>query len=310
MSSVMVCIVGEQPVPNLLPVRHCKPSSVVFVYSDTTKQVHDNLVKFFRKEHSEIEVKGINIPPYDLVEAYNCFKRARTEYGWDSKQVLFNITGGTKPMSFAGFLAARDLGAQIVYLQSEGGRSLLHFYKFNEAEEISCVSEPQEIESQINIKEYLELHGFTDFWYDKPQNQFENIVAHTLRQHLSEEQHPFELVQSARINPSLEIDAIIRYGNQVGVAEMKKGKDKKAGIDQLNTVTRSEYLGKYTKRFLILGQELNESEQPLRDVAAALGIKVIELPSFSSESSSLSEEDKKKLADTVLEELGAKLRRT
>ncbi len=34
MKPVMICLVGEQPVPNLLPIRYCQPQQVVLVYSE------------------------------------------------------------------------------------------------------------------------------------------------------------------------------------------------------------------------------------------------------------------------------------
>lgn len=297
MSSVMICLVGEQPVPNLLPVRHCKPSSVVLAYSDTTKRVHDNLVKFFSQKHPELEVESINIPPYDLVEAYACFKRACSKYSQHSEQIWFNITGGTKPMSFAGFLAARDLGAQIVYLQSEGGRSILHFYEFRSGGELRRAGEAQEVGESITIEEYLQIHGIWEAKNNEPRDAFEQVVVTTLEPYVD------EILKSVKIGSSLEIDLIIRRRNQIGVAEVKHKKSgEKKGIDQLNTATNQDYLGKYTKRFLIRNRELSADNQAL---AEASGIEVIVLPSFSDASLSLSQEDKVQLEERVLRGLGA-----
>lgn len=43
--------------------------------------------------------------------------------------MIFNLTGGTKPMSLAAFLVAFQRKAPFVYFQTEGGHSLLFHYK-------------------------------------------------------------------------------------------------------------------------------------------------------------------------------------
>ncbi len=60
----------------------------------------------------------------------------------------------------------------------------------------------------------------------------------------------------------IEIDLVIRVGNQVGVAEVKLGggaERPKQGIDQLSTAASREYLGTYTARFLITANPLARS---------------------------------------------------
>lgn len=63
-------------------------------------------------------VKQVQV--YDIVgcknELSNLFSR-EDEY-------VFNITGGTKPMSIATFGLAQEQGSPVVYLQSEGDEKL------------------------------------------------------------------------------------------------------------------------------------------------------------------------------------------
>ncbi|RKY82833.1 DUF1887 domain-containing protein, partial [candidate division KSB1 bacterium] len=35
---IMFSFIGEQPIPNLLPVKHFKPSKVVMIYTELTEE--------------------------------------------------------------------------------------------------------------------------------------------------------------------------------------------------------------------------------------------------------------------------------
>jgi hypothetical protein len=41
--TLMVALVGGQPLPNLLPARHYRPDSILMVYTQTTKKMYENL---------------------------------------------------------------------------------------------------------------------------------------------------------------------------------------------------------------------------------------------------------------------------
>lgn len=291
MSSIMICIIGEQPVPNLLPVRHCKPSSVVLAYSNTTKRVHDNLVKFFSQKHSELKVESIDIPPYDLVKAYNCFKSKCAEYNRHSKQILFNITGGTKPMSFAGFLVGQDRNYPLLYLDSRGS-NILYYYRFRDG--TITLDRREEISEVITIREYLQVHGFWECEPRKPRENFEREIAEVLRGCVSCIWCSVEL-------GSIEIDIIVRINNTIGVIQAKTGKkaERIDGIYNLNTVAKSEFLGSRTKRFLITSRPLGTNNKRL---AEQQGIKIIELLSYESKGT-LSDSDKELLRKEVVGEL-------
>lgn len=102
--------------------------------------------------------------------------------------------------------------------------------------------------------------------------------------------------------PSLEIDLIVRRGNQVGTAEVKTGfhAREKRLIEQLVNATEQRLLGTYTKRFIIFDQEYPTNN---RELAKAHKIKVIELCSAASEGY-LADEDKRSRIEAAAEELG------
>lgn len=287
----MICLVGEQPVPNLLPIRHCKPSQVLLARSDTTKRVSDNLEQLLKGDFAVIPH---DVPPYDIVAARKSLVECLDCHCWQGTDLLFNLTGGTKPMSLAAFWLAQEQEAPIVYLQSEGGRSLMYRYEFNNNELV--LRRCDVIGELLTIDDYLKVHGLGSYQRRAQTEPFQQLVIDGLRRHVS------EIISGVSVG-ALEIDLTIRCGNQVGVAEVKSGKaaERKNGIDQLNTASQREFLGIYTKRFLILDRRLGTNN---RELAQAHNIIVIEL--LDDCPSGLSETNRTYLVKTVTEALGGK----
>lgn len=292
MKPVMICLVGEQPMPNLLPIRHCQPSRAILVHSDWTKKVSDNLEKLLGQR---FPVASCKIPPYDIVAAQQCLAEYLYQHGWQGEDLLFNLTGGTKPMSLAAFRLAQEQSAPIVYLQSEGGQSLLYRYEFKNDELV--LRERSVVGELLTIDDYLKVHGLGNYQQRTQTEPFQQMVFDTLQPHVS------EIISGVSIG-SLEIDLTIRCGNQVGVAEVKSGKaaERKDGIDQLSTASQREFLGTYTKRFLILERRLGTNN---RELAQAHHIIVIEL--LGDSSNGLSQENREHLVETVTKALGGKV---
>lgn len=102
----------------------------------------------------------------------------------------------------------------------------------------------------------------------------------------------------------MEIDLIFRCGNQVGIAELKTGKValSKEGLDQLNAACAREYLGIYTKKFLIIDGEYPANN---KELAQAWNINIIELTG-SKDKGYVVDADKERLVRAVTGVLGEK----
>lgn len=289
---VMICLVGEQPAPNILPIRACKPKEVCLIYTERTERVSHNLAKLIRQQCRLL------VPAYSVVKIYKQLAAFLEERNWATQDLLFNITGGTKPMSLAAFQLARQLNASVVYLESEAGKSRLDFYEFGKSGEVQHLGETS-VNDLLSIHDYLCVHGLGDYTQKDGSNDFEITVAETLRR------DGFEVLSDVRFTklPALELDLIIRFGNQFGVAELKTGKTatKKEAIDQLNSATARENLGIYTKRFLIIDREYgvlgNNAE-----LARAYNITVISLAE-PLQAGKLSPSDQQKLLAEVMAKL-------
>jgi hypothetical protein len=303
----LVCLVGEQPVPNLLAIRRFQPKRVVLVFSDRTERVSTNLVNLLSRLRSGIELISFNVEePFNLL---TCTRSISDEIdrlvSSDHTSMVFNITGGTKPMSLAAFMIASQMGARVVYLQSEGSEPVFYSYSFDESSVTSNASLTKAVKSlgtldcsaTISIADYLAVHGIQARQKDnKQENSFEKAVYDLVSQCMTDKHRSaFEINQNVYIADNVELDLIIRYKNQIAVAEVKSGSQasKKHPIDQLVAATRPDRLGTYTKRILILDRE---PESNNAELAKAHAIEVVSLTEWDAEKNQWKSESDQKAA--------------
>jgi hypothetical protein len=287
--TALILLVGEQPLPNLLPTRHINPELVVLVHTDRTKGIAERLKGLLSAEKLLCEVE-----PYHLSKIERTLHDFLSQHVAESKhQLLFNLTGGTKPMSLAAFQVASRHKAPFVYFQTEGGRSLLYRYQFTDQGEVK-LEKQEELSQTITLDDYLRAQ-VGSYTKGSPRNDFEEQVYQALRA-ISD----METLTSVRPQglEALEVDFVIRLGNQVGVIEAKT-KGAKSGIDQIQAVAEQRYLGTYVAKFLVSGKQVDRNN---KNLAQAYKIEVIELPSYTG-IGRLNEGDQQALKRRVLERL-------
>ncbi len=270
---VMISLVGEQPIPNILPIRHEEATEVVLAYTMSTKKVFQRLEKLLKPT---VEVHPLEVLPYDISADILVLQKLIDEKKWNSSSLVFNLTGGTKIMSLAAYEVARNLSAQFLYFQSEGQESKIYKYVFKKREAVLCGDE--NIQESISLKEYLHafLGEYVERGFSKTKGgDFERAVESFIRLAVDE-----CLVGINR--HALDIDLVCRISNQVAVVEIKSGERarQKEGIDQLNTAASREFLGTYTRKVLVIDTVWDHTRSNLRELAEAHNITLIELPSF------------------------------
>ncbi len=294
---VTISLIGEQPIPNLLPIRYQPPDVAVLVYTDRTEAAAGRLERLLP---TACEVVPCQVSAYDIREIVRALQALIEEHAWTAAELLFNLTGGTKAMALAAYLAAADCGAPFLYLQSEGKKTRLYQYEFD-ANGSPCVLADQLLPGVITIDDYLRAYvddyQLTGFAKDKAGGLFERAIYEALKPVVD------EIVAGVRLLGALEVDLVVRCENQVGIVEAKTGPGVKKGIDQLNTAGGQRYLGTYTRKMLVSDQRWDKSRSNLRELAEARWIEVIELPSFSA-SHQLSPEDTERLRCAVCKQLG------
>lgn len=289
----LISLIGEQPIPNLLPILFLKPEKNVLLYSDLTESAAKKLEKLLTNS-DKAKVDAYDI---DSIKNFVLNKIQNTD------DIIFNITGGTKLMSLALFQLALGKKNKFVYFQSEENQSILFDYKV-EGGNIICnrVILPELINNEL----YLKAHLF-DYTLAKTEkgsgSDFENLICDSLKS------NGFEVLQN--IKPvgegnQLEIDAVIRFkgSNNVGIAEIKvgdvSGEGPKKGIDQLALASQREYLGIYTKRFLITSRV---QQKHIKELAKAHKINIIDGIEIERKRNSLSKDSEQKLIDRIKEKL-------
>lgn len=288
---MLISLIGEQPIPVLLVDRALKPTRHLLAHSEKTCRVAENLKQLL--PHAQPLLLH---DPYDLDGIRAAFERVY------QPGMTFNLTGGTKPMMLATYELARQHQAPFVYLESERHQSRLYEYAF--AQETPQLTRETIIPTLLDIKTYLNayLPGFSTEPYTANSGaMFEQAVAQSLQK------RGFEIATNVRPNgvgEKIEIDLVIRAGNQVGIAEVKLGDSRdeapKKAVDQLNTAGEQKYLGTYTAKFLITARKPRSGIMAL---AHAHRITVIVL-NYRDGAPSLTLPEANKLGDAVRDVLG------
>ncbi len=292
---IMINLIGEQPIPNLLPILYFKPAKNIILYSDTTLKVGERLEKILDN------CKKYEVEPYNI----QGIKNILNEILDPSEEYIFNITGGTKIMSVALYQVALENKFNFIYFQSEGNQSILYKYKVNSDSTIT--NEKIILPELINIDIYLRAH-LPDYITNNSNEQnigfnYERSIVDILKR------NNFEV--TANIKPKgegnqLEIDAVIRLKgtNRVGIAEIKIGDQReegpKKGIDQLALAGQREYLGTYTHRFLITSRVLSKQ---IKELAIAHRISVIDEIEQNRNNNNLNDQSINKLLQRIKEKL-------
>ncbi len=301
--ATMIALVGEQPIPVLLPIRALNPEKILLFCTKTTKRVAHRLSKLLgaRAETSLLrdgyDMEGIRDRLRSLIPA--------------DGEIVFNLTGGTKIMMLAAYAEASARRAPFVYYQTEGQRdrdrmSILCRFDFDEAGK-AILQERRELGSLITLDDYIRAHvGEYETKLSSPGRgaDLESAVAEALQGFVEEMKAG---VVPSGIKEQAEIDLLVRCGNPVAVLEVKNGGagSGKRAVDQLTTVAAREYLGTYASRFLITGENMDRRFQSL---AAALHIRVVELKDYK-QGGRLSEQDALRVRQAIGEVLPYKGKR-
>jgi hypothetical protein len=296
--TTMIALIGEQPIPNLLPAKYFDIEELILVCSNKTEKVANRLMKLVDNSHK------LKVPPFNFDELLGIFKDKLTQ-----GDLIFNLTGGTKMMAVAAYAIAAQKQSPFLYLDSQEHKSLLSKYDFRDG--IPSRTSKKELPSLISIKEYLNAHldnfhvtGFSN----KKGGDFEKEVYEILNSDKSVIHETMSGVRpktQQKQDNRIEIDFVIRHNNQVGIIEVKDSKNKpKKALDQLAMAGGREYLGIYTTKFVVTSHE--NIYDDLKPLAKERGIHIIEIPSYIRGKSQISPSDKEKLIITIKTQLCGK----
>lgn len=289
--TLMVALVGEQTMPNLLPVRHYHPEKVLLVYTARTKNKYELLRATLQKE---TEVYGLESEAYDIPTIAQALNAKLDTAKLVSQQAEFNLTGGTKAMSFAAYQVAQQHNAPILYLESEGKRNRAYHYIW-EQQKLTRQSD-ELLPECVTLKDLFDLHFGLKMWQElgigrAEGSPFEAALSKALHS------HGYEVMVGIRaMNGQIDIDVALRFENQFGIIEAKIDDSGRRldGIKQLSNAVR--HLGTYTQTFYAINVEKNDAHNA---IAEASRIRVLSLRHYSRGSDTLTSEDTDTLITTV-----------
>lgn len=277
-------LIGEQPIPNLLPVLFLKPGKIFMLYTQTTADAMKRIEKLVPA------LEKIKVEPYDLLSIIETIQKKCLP----GDEMIFNITGGTKVMALAAFKVAGKHSSKMIYIQSEEKTNTLYSYQVDNNLTVKQL-EQTELPELVDIDFYLKAHlpGYKVDGFHKETRtnhlssggMFEKAVFDVLKE------RNFEVmagVRPAGVGQQVEIDLIFRPKgtNQVGIAEIKLGdaqsEGPKKGLDQLVMASERDYLGTYTKRFLVTARNLRPD---IKELALKHKINIIEIQDYNNNGS-------------------------
>jgi hypothetical protein len=113
-----LCLVSDQPIPNLLPVLQpdTRPDRVVLAVSDRMREKAEWLA-------GQIRCRQIAVDYLPLADAFEIVSLQDAFLGWltahETEDVALNVTGGTKPMAIAAQEAFRCVEKPVFYVNVE-----------------------------------------------------------------------------------------------------------------------------------------------------------------------------------------------
>lgn len=288
--TTMIALVGEQPLPNFFPVLHYHPNDVLLLYTDRTRQKYEYLQATLQ---SETNISGLETDPYDIptiVEMLDKELGKRTE----KPPLLFNLTGGTKPMSLAAYQIAQKRMASMIYLQSEGKNTRIYSYTWGAHQLRATGSEL--LPEYLTLSKVFDLHFGPGNWSQEGSARgeggpFEDALAGLLRK------SGYEVMVGVKaMNRQIDIDVAVRAGNQYGIIEAKMGANgsRLDGVKQLSNAVR--HLGTYSQTCYVI------TVPPQRDhkmITEASNIQVISLPGYNTETNLFTWEDEVQLLSVI-----------
>lgn len=147
MKRIQVCLVSDQPIPNLTTAIQFQPDTVVLLYTDDKKSQKERLEKVLCRKG--VQVDGRVILPYGLENVIGVCESIIQSCA--DCEVSLNITGGTKIGTIGAFQAFYSAGFPIYYVNTRD----------NEIVQVSPEERTMPLAVRIPIREYLAVYGFS-----------------------------------------------------------------------------------------------------------------------------------------------------
>lgn len=145
---VHVCLVSDQPIPNLTTVLQFKPDIVILLKTRDMKEKAGFLEEVLKKK--KFTVHSETIEAYDINNVIRVSEGLINKYS--DQEISLNITGGTKITALGAYQVFYTSNKPIFYVDTKDNKILK---LFPEKEELAIP-----IEVSVSIADYLAVYGF------------------------------------------------------------------------------------------------------------------------------------------------------
>jgi len=281
----LMCLIGEQPIPNLLPILHLRPKQVVLVVTAHPGSIKVANALMALMQESDILAFRISLTKeYSIEETFAELIQLLAEQSLSP--TCINLTGGTKAMALAAFQLAQMRNLPIYYLESNQ-RSPNQLYQNTISERIATRQRIETIKQEITLEQFIRAFGYK-LSYKEPSDLLEQVVCKAI-----EEFGLFEMKTGIQIDAkkNTDIDIMLRHGNSFAMIEVKKlvwdevcdscrkemkPKPKQA-LEQIVTISEQRLFGTYTIRLAVFHCKENQQDRldGIREMANLLNAKFI-----------------------------------
>lgn len=286
--TILISLIGHQPLPNLLALRYIKPDAVMFIYSNSGDRQLNNRKEWLsqRAKADGIAViepsSGVN--PWRLNSVIELLDYDLLSFDLASTTFIFDITGGTKAMAVGLTKAAEKIGGELIYLETEKGDNRLHRCRFNTNGKL-VEAGLESLPKLVTLQDFFFIHlGLTAEQLTpasadpaKKGIQFEVDVRNTFAGLVD------DLLYSIKPLDAEEIDIVLQKRNRFAIVECKARDDderKGYGILQLNNLASERYLGTYTGKILATIARFSRDAPANLKMAREHKVYVLELPNW------------------------------
>lgn len=153
---ILLSLLGEQPIPNLLPLwQFPRFNAVRFALTDTTRRVAEQIQRAVPLDPALARLTllpAVHLPAYDIQKARLGISRTISAHLEAGETLCLNLTGGTKIMSLAALQAAFGTGVDLMYVSTEDNSFI-----FLRSDGTEYRREP--ISIAVDVGQYLRPHG-------------------------------------------------------------------------------------------------------------------------------------------------------
>ena len=265
---LLISLVGEQPIPNILPLWQYPAhyTAVQYAVTNRTQSIADQLADNIANDPVLAQINVL--PPlvldaYDLQGCRRQIARTISDFETRGERIHINLTGGTKIMVLGAMLAAFGTEVPLMYINTEG-HEVIHYH----SDGTERTRDPYDF--SVNIVQYLTAHGFEvsnniefnphlgDYHgIEKEGDHLELRVEDLLKQsgYFDDVRRGVHIrKQSRQGKVQNELDIVAIKNGVLAVCSCKSGAIKKDDIYELSALSRRDNMGIYCGKVLCTQQ--------------------------------------------------------